>query len=230
MTASLVRRYQAADREAVRRICHLTGYMGESAAWFWRDAESFADMWTGYYTDYEPESCFVAEAQGRVAGYLVGCLDTAKAADPAAVCLSHVGRRGLVFRPGTAGFLWRSAWDTVRDRRGYAGRFLDARWPAHLHMNLLPEARGGGLGRALMDAFIEHVAAAGVPGIHLETLAENTWAIAFFRAMGFTAFGEPKLVPGMRTRAGARMHGQLMVRGGAGSPAGGQEAGSSTAK
>jgi hypothetical protein len=30
--------------------------MGEPVDWQWRDLPSFADMFTGYYTDAEPES------------------------------------------------------------------------------------------------------------------------------------------------------------------------------
>jgi hypothetical protein len=52
----VVRPFEAADRPAVRRISHRAGYMGEPADWFWRHAESFADVWTRYYTDEEPES------------------------------------------------------------------------------------------------------------------------------------------------------------------------------
>ena len=57
----IVRGYRPEDRPAVRRICHVTGYMGDPADWYWADEDSFADTWTGYYTDKEPESCGVVE-------------------------------------------------------------------------------------------------------------------------------------------------------------------------
>jgi hypothetical protein len=53
----------------VRAIECATGFMGESAAWYWRDARSFADIWTAYYTDVEPESTFVAEQADAIVGY-----------------------------------------------------------------------------------------------------------------------------------------------------------------
>ena len=37
-----------------------------------QDRELFADYLTSYYTDIEPESCFVLEQNGRVVGYLLG--------------------------------------------------------------------------------------------------------------------------------------------------------------
>ena len=50
------RRYEARDRAAVRNICYVTGYMGDPIDWQWRDAESFADMFSAYYTDEEPRA------------------------------------------------------------------------------------------------------------------------------------------------------------------------------
>jgi hypothetical protein len=52
----------------------------------------------------------------------------------------------LLFRRGTAGFLMRAIVDGLRDRDSAKGDFIDPRWPAHLHIDLLPEPRGIGLG------------------------------------------------------------------------------------
>ena len=207
----VVRAYRASDRARVREIAYLTGYMGEPA-WYWRDVPSFADIWSAWYTDVEPESAFVAEREGSVVGYLLGCVDTARAPAPAGLVVRQMLRRLLLVRPGTAGFFWRAAGDTLRGSRAPAGDLRDPRWPAHLHTNLLPEARGVGAGAALMRAWLARLADLGVPGCHLVTLAENRNAIGFFRHMGFRVLGPPQRVPGMRTREGERMHQQIMVR------------------
>ena len=207
-----IRPYRSEDRAQLREIAHETGFMGESAAWYWRDAKSFADVWTGYYTDREPESTFVAAEGDAVMGYLVGCADTARAPSPTAAVLRQMVRRQLLLRPGTAGFFWRSFWDTLRDGGVPSGELSDPRWPAHLHINLLPAARGHGAGRGLVTAWLGRLRQLGVPGCHLGTLAENTNAIRFFESVGFARFGGPVLVPGMRLRSGGRMHAQLMVQ------------------
>lgn len=208
----LVRRFRPGDRESVRRICFATGYMGEPADWYWRDFESFAEIWSGYYTDREPESAFVVEREGRVAGYLLGCIETARAPSPARSIVRQMLRRGLLLRPGTAAFFWRSIADTVRGPVPGSGDLRDPRWPSHLHIDLLPEVRGRGAGAALIASFFQRLREAGSPGCHLGTLAENESAIAFFERVGFRRLGPPVPIPGMRTRAGARMHEQLMVR------------------
>jgi GNAT superfamily N-acetyltransferase len=90
--------------------------------------------------------------------------------------------------------------------------FEDPRWPAHLHIDLLRGARGRGVGAALMRRWLDSLRRRGVPGCHLETMAENTGAVAFFRAMGFEKRGTPVPAPGMRSPEGRRHHVQLMVQ------------------
>ena len=51
MSAVGVRRFEAEDRTALRDISYRTGLMGESVESFWRHKESWADLWTSYYTD-----------------------------------------------------------------------------------------------------------------------------------------------------------------------------------
>ena len=82
MLDRVVRQYRRADRAAVRRTCFETGYMGDPIAWQWRDAESFADLFTGWYTDREPESALVVEQEGEVVGYLLGCRDSRQVTPP----------------------------------------------------------------------------------------------------------------------------------------------------
>ncbi len=212
-SAIAVRPYRGTDREAVRAIAYSAGYMGDPPDWYWRDVTSFADIWTAYYTDCEPESAFVAESGGRVVGYLLGCVESARAPSPIVALGRQVIRRFLLLRAGTAGFLWRSIWDTVRERGSPTGEIDDPRWPSHLHMNLLGEARGCGVGAQLMRAWLSRLREVKSPGCHLATLAENTRAVGFFERMGFRHLGSPVLVPGMRLRAGGRMHLQLMVQG-----------------
>ena len=74
-----VRPFRSEDRPALRRMSLEVGYMGEPADFYWRHAESFAEIWTAYYTDQEPESLFVAERDGAAVGYLTGCLDSSRA-------------------------------------------------------------------------------------------------------------------------------------------------------
>jgi ribosomal protein S18 acetylase RimI-like enzyme len=211
----VIRPYEGRDRAQVRHICHVTGYMGEPVDWLWRDTESFADLFTSYYTDGEPQSALVAELDGVVAGYLLGCVDSRTAWSPAVIFGRHFLRRGIGFRPGTAGMVWRSVGDLVSDglhRRLPAVSVYDERWPAHLHIDLLPGIRGRGVGATLIHRWLDRLRDLGAPGCHLETLAENHGAIAFFESTGFVRRGNPTSAPGLRSPTGERHTVQLMVQ------------------
>jgi GNAT superfamily N-acetyltransferase len=212
MSVVSVRSFRPADRAAVRDISYHTGYMDESVESFWRHKGSWADLWTSYYTDQEPESLHVATMDAGVVGYLAGCRNTA-AMHPNTQELTKtvVRRHWLLFRPGTAGFLYRGLLDSVRDRERATGDFIDPRWPAHLHIDLLPAARGTGLGAALMERWLHQLREAGSPGCHLLTLVENARALKFFGKSGFRNHGNPTLVGGMRGKQGERLHQQVMV-------------------
>jgi ribosomal protein S18 acetylase RimI-like enzyme len=212
MSEFRIRAYQPRDRDAIRSICFETGYMGEPVDFLWRDRESFADLITRYYTDEEPESIFVAERQDRVVGYLTGCADSTAIRGRTERKMRGQILRGALIRPGIARFLWRSIVDVVRDRGAPREMLFDDRWPAHLHIDFLPEARGKGLGRRIMNEWFGRLAARGSPGVHLGTFAQNDKAIAFFEACGLRRHGAPERTPGFRTRDGERMHVQWMVR------------------
>jgi GNAT superfamily N-acetyltransferase len=210
----VIRPYEPGDRSAVRRICFATGYMGEPE-WQWRDAESFADLFSSYYTDAEPESILVAERAGAVEGYLLGCVDSRRAWRETDIFGGLLRRRLIALRPSTAGFVWRAFLDVAVDgvrRRLPPPAVHDERWPAHLHVNLLPAIRGGGVGGALLRSWLGRLDDLGVAGCHLQTLAENERAIAAFRSVGFRPEGPALPAPGRRSPAGGRHHLQLLVR------------------
>src|SRR3977135_1971341 len=67
-----VRKFELRDRGVIRFLCCQTGFLGKPIDPVFQDRELFADYLTSYYTDVEPESCFVLEQNGRVVGYLLG--------------------------------------------------------------------------------------------------------------------------------------------------------------
>ena len=59
------------DKAAIRKICCDTGYVGHDIRPYIDDEELFADFWILYYTDFEPQSTFVARVGDRTVGYPV---------------------------------------------------------------------------------------------------------------------------------------------------------------
>lgn len=207
----IIRKYRPEDRAKVRSICFETGLMGAPVESIYGDAESFADMFSGYYTDVEPESSWVAvneDDETEVVGYLLGCVDSRRAWDPGKVGAKHAILRGLLFRPSTARFYLRLLGDVIRDGGVHRTPIDFDKFPAHFHINLLPHARGG-IGLRMHYAFLEYVREKGAVGIHAETMACNERTLMIGKKLGYELVGDTFPIPGMRDMNGNRIRGQL---------------------
>ncbi len=187
LARALIRKYRPEDREAIRKICYDTGLMGEPINRFFGCFDLFADYWMNYYTDHEPESAFVAELDGKVIGYLVGCKDTSTQLEvQKAVIMPRIRRRlfffGYTLEWPFARFVWRYA------RSMWRGEFVDepiGDYPAHLHMNLAAGYRSGGIGSKLLLEYFDYLRENGVKGLHLGTSTYNKLAVPFYKKWGF---------------------------------------------
>jgi GNAT superfamily N-acetyltransferase len=81
-----------------------------------------------------------------------------------------------------------AAWARLyaEDDRGYGFVAVDI---PELGMALVPSARGRGLGRALLEALVDAVRAAGAPAVSLSVEDGNDRARALYASLGFLAVG-----------------------------------------
>jgi len=80
--------------------------------------------------------------------------------------------------------------DLVRRRPVPPSPDIAGLFPAHLHINLLDEVRGQGLGRQLLETLLRALAADGARGVHLGVARSNTAARHFYAALGFRTIAE----------------------------------------
>ncbi|GAA1078587.1 GNAT family N-acetyltransferase [Nocardiopsis composta] len=206
--AAGVRLFAEEDRAELREVFRRAGE-GESVAPFEGYEES---VWLDPYMDAQPDSLFVAVRDGALVGYLTGCPDPSGVPTEKEHLARLIREERLLLKPAALRMMLRSAVDVLRaGRKGAPADFSDPRWPAHLHIRLVPEGRGVGLGRALMLHWQDRLRELGSPGCHLQVLHENTTAVAFFERMGFTRRGAPLPIPGYRDERGGRLHRQIMV-------------------
>lgn len=195
MTASqavgelLVRPFQPADRQAVRDICAATCWMGRPCPEAIPDEWTWAEIWTQYFTDIEPQLCYVVQAaDGRVVGYMTGAMDQRRVDKHLLRQLPgiawHVIRRRLMRQP-TARKACVSLLHCLVAGELDCPRELLRRYPAALHSNLLPEARGGGLAREMMQRLLADLRSAGAPGVHARCMSINVPAGKLLARMGF---------------------------------------------
>jgi ribosomal protein S18 acetylase RimI-like enzyme len=186
----IIRKFSPGDREEVRRICWNTGYGGSSVAPFFDDPMLFADFWCTYFTDIDPLSTFVADADSRVVGYLLGCLDTehynrifSHRVVPAILGKALRGR----YRIQRKTLRYISSLLGQQLRREYKIPSLD-HYPAHLHINIAEGYRRTGLGRRLMESYFAHLRENQITGLHLGTSSLHTSALPFYDKLGFKVY------------------------------------------
>ncbi len=192
----IIRKYEPRDRKAVRHICCETGAMGQPMERFQMGRTWFADRWSAYYTDYEPESCWVSEVDGVVMGYILGCLDTKRQQKiQAEVIAPRIARKykwlGFFLHPKNR------LLDKRIERSNQRGEWnslqnLADEYPAHLHTNLLAGYRGLGIGKQLMNAYMEYLYEKKLAGLHLGTSSYNKLAVPFYEKMGFKLMAKAK--------------------------------------
>ena len=194
---AVIRPYRAADRADVRRLACETAVRGTPVDTLFADREVAADVLTRYYTDEEPSSVFVAESDGRVVGYLTGCLDSRRYARrmtwrivPAAVL--RAVRHGMLWHASTRRLL-QAGWLTWR-RGGLPRTFTAPAYPAHLHLNVQEGFRGQRIGQSLTERFLQQAASAGVPGVHAAVRGDNAPACRLFERLGFTVLSRHPMV------------------------------------
>ena len=167
-----IREMEMRDIPAAERICLLT-----ASANLRKDAaarENTLLLYNRYYTRACLADCFVAvnEADEAV-GYIL-C-----APDYKTYCESF--RKNECKDIRKLGFLRGvRAYFEPKLQKKYAKRY-----PAHLHIDLLPEAQGQGMGTALMDALKSHLRAENVSGVFLCVGRDNKKALRFYKKQGF---------------------------------------------
>nr|WP_297425945.1 GNAT family N-acetyltransferase [uncultured Actinotalea sp.] len=206
--APAVRPARPDDADRLYEICLRTGDAGADATGRYADPRLLGDVYLGAYLALSRELAFVlADEDDEPVGYVLGVADT------------------LDFERRCEQEWWpRLRADTQRWRHVEPGSpdaellalvrhpertppSLAATWPAHLHIDLLPQAQGRGDGRRLLEHLLTALRDRGVPGVMLGVDPENTRARAFYRHLGFTPIpslpaGSPEAVSDPDAAAG----------------------------
>ena len=190
MNGIVIRSYWREDCPGVRLIYGMDEFARpELQRRFPRMQDYLADSMAHYY-EREPESTFVALVDGRVVGALLGAVDTRRCERE----YEPRTRRLLWVRALTGKYGWPVWWwpDLLTE---WAGRQvvrppLDLeRFPAHLHVGLLPAWRRMGIGTRLTQAYEASVRDRGIPGYHLYAASFHPLGVAFYRKSGMEVLG-----------------------------------------
>jgi len=187
-----IRSYRKSDREAVRRLCCQTGFLGEAIDPVYQDRELFADFLTTYYTDHEPESSFVLDFDGELRGYLLGSrkpLRNQLYSFYQNVCLC--ARALLRYRRYNERSRRFIRWIVMNGWREVPAA---PRRTPHFHINLLPDARKMSTTRALLSAYFSYLHRSGEKRVYGQIVTfESRRGEKMFERYGFRVMNRAEI-------------------------------------
>lgn len=189
---AVIRPYRPTDRDALRTLCCETGYLGQAIDPVFEDRELFADYLTSFYTDWEPESCFVLEQDGGVKGYLMGSRRPFLHQLHSFLLNLSLFARGIFRYPrynqaSKAFVRWilLNAWREVP---------AAPRRIPHFHFNLLPEAQGIAGTRELLVQYFNHLRAHGEKQVFGQVVTfEDRRGARVFERYGFQVIAKREI-------------------------------------
>ena len=171
-----IRPYEPGDKEDVRFICLNSEWPCDMDA---RGCHFILTTYCDYYIEKEPENCFVAvNDENRAVGYII--------------CTENYDRFRPVFLREYVPRI--PAEDPERREDAVNSTLLQekfkALYPAHLHIDLLPEYQRMGLGHRLVDTLRAHLKEKNVPGVMLTVGGQNRVGQSFYKKYGFERLDE----------------------------------------
>jgi hypothetical protein len=187
-----IRSFRKSDRDAVRRLCCQTGFLGMPIDPVYEDRQLFADFLTTYYTDWEPESSFVVERDGEICGYLLGSRKPLRNQ-----LYSFWQNVSLFLKALTRYFGYNAAsrrfvlWILMNGWREVPAA---PRRVPHFHINLLPGARKMSTTRALMSAYLSYLYRCGEKRVYGQIVTfESRRGEQMFERYGFKVLNRAEI-------------------------------------
>lgn len=179
-----VRPYRADDHAAIYDICVRTAHEGGDSRQIYPDLALMPSIFAAPYVFLEPDLTFVLDEGDGAVGYVLGTADTIAFVEAFRSRWLPLMRERFPNRAEPPS----SPSEVMIDLMYRPERMILpelAAYPAHLHIDLLPDQQRKGHGRALMYAFLDALRHRGVPAVHLGMVSVNTAARAFYDRLGF---------------------------------------------
>jgi ribosomal protein S18 acetylase RimI-like enzyme len=186
--AFTIRNYHPSDLPALYRICLKTGDSGKDASDIYADPDLLGHIYAGPYVHFEPDLCFVATQADKPYGYILGTRDSQKFYEKCEKEWFPVLRNQYNL-PGQEDKSVESNIIRKLHQKFETETGLEE-YPAHLHIDILPEGQGFGLGWKLMKIFMDKLRELNVKGLHLGVGKKNQNAVKFYKHIGFKLFRE----------------------------------------
>jgi hypothetical protein len=187
-----VRRYTRNDRDAVRRICCETGFLGQPIDPVFEDRDLFADFFTDYYLRCEPDAAFVITIDDAVVGFLLGCRYALRhqlfSVVQGALLAAKVLLRYWQYKPESKLYLW---WILRNARREVPPA---PRQVGHFHVNFLPQVKSIAAFRETLETFLRFLADQNVTQISAQMVTyDDRRGLALLERYGFRVLNRSEI-------------------------------------
>lgn len=184
-----IRSFQPGDMDMLYRICLLTGKDGSDASGT-VDDRILGHYYAAPYATFEPNLCFVLTSDEVALGYILGTRDSVAFAKTCEEKWWPKLREQYPLPRGND--LSRTAMMVRTIHQGYQAPALSNEYPAHLHIDILPNGQNKGCGRRLIEMFCNRLREYSVSALHFGVSRANGRAVGFYRHLGFHVIQKSK--------------------------------------
>ncbi len=190
------------DRDALYQVCLRTGDAGGDAGVLFEDSRLLGEIYVGPYLMLPSGIGLTALEDGMPSGYALAAIDTRRfEADCEATWWPAL--RARYPDPGPDPSTRDEELTYLIHHPPHASEEMVGSYPAHLHLDLLPQLQGRGIGTAMMSRLLDELTDHRAPGVHLGADPRNTRAIGFYAHLGFLILAEEPNVVWMGMRLGS---------------------------
>lgn len=172
------------DLYELEEICLLTSDSGKDGTHLYSDRRLIGQIYLTPYVLYDPTCCFVAKKDNKCIGYIVGCYDSRE-------FYQYLNNEFLpIIRNRFTKAITENDKAVINMIQNGVEYEIYPQYLSHLHIDILPEAQGLGLGRKLIDTFTKNLKGQGYNSVHLGVSNTNKSAQGFYKKMGFSTLIE----------------------------------------
>jgi ribosomal protein S18 acetylase RimI-like enzyme len=178
-----IREACASDENRISDICVRTSDAGNDGRKNYSDPEYPGLIWAVPYLRFAPAFARVLTCNEAVVGYAIGTPDTVAFANQLKARWWPDQRSRYAQRKAqTADDAYVLNYMSHPEE---LPAWIASHFPAHVHINLLPQAQGHGMGRILLEEVLSSLRDAGASGVHLGINSRNEAVTDFYRKLGF---------------------------------------------
>ena len=187
-----------ADLPGLLKVCLETANGGKGATHLHNLHDLVGEIYVAPYVLHEQNFAFSLKANEKVVGYVLGVLDTGR----------FESRLDTDYWPATKAKYAALTRDlTPHDvslieelnRQGFSPAELIAKYPSHLHIDIIESHQGLGYGKTMILHLLKALQDAGSSGVHLHMSASNDRANGFYKKLGFVEIytNESEIIMGL---------------------------------